>query len=125
MIALDASALLAFLFREEGHERVSPLIENACLSAVNLSEVLGRFARDGHDVQKVFKRLLSSTIEIVPFGAEDAALAASILPKTQSLGLSIGDRACLALAIVRGIPALTADRTWAGLDVGVEVRLIR
>jgi len=49
MIALDASALLAFLFREAGHERVGALIDDACLSAVNLSEVIARFVRDGHD----------------------------------------------------------------------------
>lgn len=125
MIALDASALLAFLFREAGHERVGAVIGDACLSAVNLSEVIGRFVRDGHDARTVLDRLTSTNIEIIPFGAADAALAASLVPKTRPLGLSFGDRACLALALARRIPAVTADRTWARLNIGVEIQVIR
>jgi ribonuclease VapC len=125
MIALDASALLAFLFREAGHERVGPLIDGACLSAVNLSEVIGRFVRDGHDAAAVLQRLTSTSIEIVSFTATDAALAASLVPGTRRLGLSLGDRACLALALARQIPAVTADRTWARLEIGVEIQVVR
>lgn len=125
MIVLDASALLAFLFREDGHERVAESADRGCLSAVNLSEVLGRFARDGHDPFEVLARIRETSIEIVPFDAEQAALAAALLPAVRSMGLSLGDRACLALAVSREIPALTADRSWKDLDIGVEVRLIR
>lgn len=108
MIALDASALLAFLFREPGHERVGALIDDACLSAVNLSEVIARFVRDGHDAPTVLHRLTPTSIEIVAFAAADAALAASLVPQARRLGLSLGDRACLALALARKIPAVTA-----------------
>jgi PIN domain nuclease of toxin-antitoxin system len=125
MIALDASALLAFLFREAGHERVGAEIETACLSAVNLSEVIGRFVRDGHDARTVLHRLTSTSIEIVPFTAADAALAASLVPVTRPLGLSLGDRACLALALARRIPAVTADRTWARLKIGIDIQVVR
>lgn len=125
MIALDASALLAFLFREPGHERVAEALGEACISAVNLSEVLGRFARDGHDPLKVLAQIRISPLEIVPFGSDHAALAASLVPLVRNKGLSLGDRACLALAASRGIPALTADRSWADVDVGVVVGLIR
>lgn len=125
MIALDASALLAFLFGEEGGERVAPVIERACLSSVNLSEVLGRFARDGHDPNLVARRIASTPIELVAFGAPDAALAAQLLPATRSLGLSLGDRACLALALARGIPAMTADRDWLQLEIGVPIESVR
>ena len=125
MIALDASALLAFLFRESGHERVAAAIGASCLSTVNLTEVLGRFVRDGHDAGAVLGRLARTPIELVPFSASQATLAASIIPKTQPHGLSLGDRACLALALSRSIPALTADQTWGKLDVGVTIRLIR
>ncbi len=125
MIALDASALLAFLFREAGHEKVSPHISSALLSTVNLSEVLGRVARDGHDPLPLLDRLRRSPIAIVPFTAEHAARAAALLPSVHPLGLSLGDRACLALAQAEGIPALTADRAWAGLDLGIEVVLVR
>ena len=125
MIALDASALLAFLFPEAWHERVGAAIEAACLPTVNLSEVIGRFVRDGHAARVVLERLRATTLELVPFTADDAALAASLVPATRPLGLSLGDRACLALALARGIPALTADRTRLRLDIGVHIQVIR
>jgi len=128
MIALDASALLAFLFRESGHERVGRTLGQCCMSAVNLAEVLGRFERDGRDAALVLRRLKTSGIAWVPFGMEHAALAAALVPLTRHLGLSLGDRACLALARSRGIGALTADRAWADLDataIGVDVEIVR
>lgn len=125
MIALDASALLAFLYREKGEERVAAVADEACISAVNLSEVLGRFARDGHDPVAVLGRIESTALDIVPFGTQQATLAAALVPATAKHGLSLGDRACLALAASRGIPALTADRAWAALDIGIAIRLIR
>jgi PIN domain nuclease of toxin-antitoxin system len=125
MMALDASTLLAFLFAEAGHERVLPEIAGGCMSSVNLSEVLGRFVRDGHDPTPVSRRIRESGLEIVPFEAEDALLTAGLRRQTDPLGLSLGDRACLALALARGIPALTADRTWADLELPVPVHVIR
>lgn len=125
MIVLDASALLAYLFGEPGHERVAARLSEACVSAVNLSEVLGRFARDGHDVREVLERITESPVETAPFLAEDAALAAALVPATKPLGLSLGDRACLALAAARNAPAWTADRSWRSLDVAVSIEVIR
>ncbi len=125
MIALDASALLAFLFRETGHEQVANHINNCCISTVNLSEVIGRFTRDGHDAEAVLQRITATNMEIVLFSASQAMLAARFLPQTRSLGLSLADRACLALAYSRGIPALTADRVWQQADVGVKIISIR
>lgn len=125
MIVLDASAVLAYLFREAGHEDVAAEIDDACLSTVNLSEVLARFARDGHDPRVVLDGFRASPIKIVDFDDVQAELAAGFVPRTAGAGLSLGDRACLALALSRGMPALTADRAWAGLDTGVEIRLLR
>ncbi len=125
MIALDASALLAFLFREAGHELVAAHIDNCCLSAVNFSEVIGRFVQDGHPAELALQRIAASKIEIVPFAGAEAALAASLLPLTKAAGLSLADRACLALALSRQIPALTADRAWLDVVVGVQVLTIR
>lgn len=125
MIVLDASALLAFLFGETGQGRVAEEIDESCLSAVNLCEVIGRFVRDGHDGMEVLQQLIESPIEIVPFGAADAAVAASLIPMTKRLGLSLGDRACLALALVRGLPVMTADRSWASLRIDVPIELVR
>jgi ribonuclease VapC len=125
MIVLDASAFLAYLFVEPGHERVAPQLTKSCISTVNLSEVIGRFVRDGHDATAVLHRIDESPVEAVPFLAEDAALAAALIPATRSLGLSLGDRACLGLAAARKARALTADRTWASLDIGLEIEVIR
>jgi len=125
VIALDASALLAFLLRERGHDRVRELLSEACMSTVNLSEVLGRFARTGEDVATIAEKLLEAPIELVPFSTHQAALAAALVPSTQAEGLSLGDRACLALASERGIRAITADRSWRRLKLRIEVEAIR
>ncbi len=118
---LDASAVLAFLFREPGHEKVAEFIGQSYVSTVNLAEVIGRFARDGHDERQVLQRLSSTWFEVVLFTSEHAAIAAGLLPKTREQGLSLGDRACLALALEKNLPALTADRAWLELDLGIEI----
>lgn len=125
MTALDASALLAWLFHEPGHEVVGRTLADACISAVDFSEVVGRFVRDGHDGNAVAARIAASPVEIVPFDFEQASAAARLIPATRKAGLSPADRACLALAGSRAIPALTADRAWLDVDAGVEVRVIR
>ena len=100
-------------------------MDQACISTVNLSEVLGRFARDGHSPAHVLERLAATRLEIVPFAQRHALLAASLLPFARPIGLSFADRACLALAQSLGLPAVTADQAWKGLDIGVEIVLIR
>lgn len=125
MIALDASAVLALLFVEAGHERVAELLPQSCMSTVNLAEVVSRFTRDGHDASEVMRRLTESQIEFVPFLAEDAALAAALVPIASSVGLSLGDRVCLALGMARRIPICTADRVWPTIGLDVEIEPIR
>jgi PIN domain nuclease of toxin-antitoxin system len=117
--------LLAFLFQETGFERVELLLEESVISTVNLAEVLGRFARDGHDPHQALQHLERGPFEIASFGPTDAARVAALVPRTSPYGLSLGDRACLALALSRGISALTADRTWVALEVGVPIEVIR
>ena|SRR6266568_8825449 len=121
MIALDASALLALLFREKGQEHVAAVIDHSCISAVNVSEVIGRFVRDGQEATEALRLISALPIEIVPFGTADATLTASLLPTT----LSLGDRAWLALATSRQISAMTADPTWLRLDLPIEIACIR
>jgi len=122
---LDASALLAFLFRERGHLAVEDVITDCCIGSVNLSEVLARFSHDGHDPHEAYRRIEASPVEIVPFIGEHAVLAAALVPQTRPLGLSLGDRACLALSISRNCPVLTADRVWSELDVPIDIHQIR
>jgi PIN domain nuclease of toxin-antitoxin system len=125
MIVLDASALLAFLFRETGHEQVAPYLDDCCILTVNLSEVIGRFVRDGHDAQAVLNKILSTTIEMVPFSVQQAGIAALLLPLTKPFGLSFADRACLSLAMMQKAPVLTADRVWQQIGLEIDIKLIR
>lgn len=125
MTVLDASALLAFLFREEGHETVARQLEGSIISSVNNSEVIGRFVRDGHAPNLVVDNLSALPVRVVAFDGVDAMIAASLLPATRHLGLSLADRACLALAGRRSLPVVTADRAWADLDIGLDIHIIR
>lgn len=124
MTVLDASALLAYLFRESGHEIVEKYIEDACISTVNLSEVAGRFLRDGIDAAPIIQHINETSIEIVPFTQEHALHAADFILKTKRYGLSLGDRACLGLAAARKLAALTADIAWSEIE-GVDVKIIQ
>lgn len=125
MSVLDASAMLAFLFEETGAELVTEHLPTGIMSTVNLSEVLGRFARDGHEVHPIRDKLFASSIEWVPFEAPHATLAAGLLPITKHLGLSFADRACIALATARNMSVVTADRVWSELDLDIPVISIR
>lgn len=124
---LDASAVLALIYREPGHDQVAEQLHDAVLCTVNYSEVIQKLAQRGHpapvDAAGV---VVSFGAEVVPFTADDAVNAAQLWPATRAAGLSLGDRACLAVAA--RIPdgrALTADHPWNTLDVGVPVDLIR
>jgi ribonuclease VapC len=122
MIVLDASALLAFLFRETGHEMVEQYIEGSCISTVNLSEVAGRLIRDGIDAAPLMEQIKETSIEIIPFTQAHALHAANFIPRTRRYGLSLGDRACLGLAREQRLPALTADIAWSDLtNIDVEI----
>jgi ribonuclease VapC len=126
MIVLDASALLAFLWVEPGAERVlAELASRAAMSSVNLAEVLSKVVDRGTPLDEILALTNQLNCDIVAFDDEMAVAAARLRTATRPLGLSLGDRACLALAAARNLPVLTADRSWAKLDLGVEVQLIR
>ncbi len=125
MIALDASALLAFLRREPGQARVAAALSDGLLSTVNLIEVLSVEAREGVDPKLLLADLLETSLTFTSLSVQEALLAAELFEPTRPFGLSLGDRACLATAITRGIPVLTADQAWKELDVGVEVEMVR
>ncbi len=81
--------------------------------------------RDGHGIEAVQNRLMGLEVEVVAFTESQAEVASAMARAARRLGISLADRACMALAIEREIPVLTADRVWALVDLGVEVRLIR
>jgi ribonuclease VapC len=122
---LDASALLAVLNREPGAERVAPLLDGAVMSCVNWSEVLQKSAMHGVETGELGADIEGLGVTFVPFMADDAEETARLWPLTRSAGLSLGDRACLALAARESLPAVTTDRNWATLALDVRVVVIR
>jgi PIN domain nuclease of toxin-antitoxin system len=112
-------------YSESGCDRVADLIRGALLSSVNLAEVQTKLLLDGAAEELVRKRIASLTCEICLFDAEQAQIASEMIWQTRPHGLSLGDRACLALGIQRGATVYTADRAWANLSLGVKVEVIR
>jgi PIN domain nuclease of toxin-antitoxin system len=124
-VVVDASAVLALLNQETGSEEISQCIENAAISAVNLSEVIAKLAEAGIPAEDISQILTNLNLEVIPFNAEQAFQAGMMRPATKSLGLSFGDRACLALGIYLQQPVLTTDRLWGSLNLGIEIRVLR
>jgi ribonuclease VapC len=122
---LDASVLLALLFDEPGAEKAADVIAmGATVSAVNLGEVATVLSRNDWDAEKTLAPLRAQ-VKVEPFTDRDALAVAALNPKVSRKGLSIGDRACLALAQRLGVAAVTADQVWAQLHLDVSVELIR
>ncbi len=122
---MDASAILAMLEREPGHERVAARLGSTTMSTVNLAEVVTSLINKGVLGADARRTAASLEIETVPLDRTLALDAGALRETTRHRGLSLGDRACLALARHLALPVLTADRRWADLDIGVEVQLIR
>lgn len=122
---VDASALLALLNAEPGADKVEAVLSGAVISSVNLADVVGKLTDAGVPADAVVEMLAGLALDVRPF--DDAlALATGLLwPKTRALGLSLGDRACLALGMQLSLPVVTADRPWKRLKLGIEIRAIR
>jgi PIN domain nuclease of toxin-antitoxin system len=124
-VVLDASALLALLRKEKGATVVERHLDGAVLSAVNYSEVLKKTVEAGGKIEEAAARIEDLQLKIIPFGERQAATAAGLFPKTRNKGLSLADRACLALALELSLPALTTEERWEKCDTGVKVVRIR
>ena len=122
MPVLDSSAILALLQKEKGQENV-PL--GGFISSVNFAEVVGKFEAKGENVSDLDVQLSILGFEIKPFTIEEAKETGRLLHLTKVKGLSLGDRACLAVARLLGEEAVTADRVWNEINIGVKVKLIR
>ena len=120
-VVLDASALLALLLGEPGAEVVRDKLSAAVISAVNYYEVIVRTAALCGSFDEAKRRIDRQGVEVVPLDDVQAAVIASLPP----LGLSLADRCCLALALTRTAPVLTADHEWDRLDLGVSIVPIR
>jgi PIN domain nuclease of toxin-antitoxin system len=125
VVVLDASALLALLLQEKGADLVLAAMPDSRISSVNFCETMTRAIDRGFPGSVVQTQIDRSEVTIHPFDARQATIAADLRPATRHLGLSLGDRACLALARSLGAPVMTADRAWASLDVGIDITVIR
>jgi ribonuclease VapC len=115
---LDASAVLAVLNGERGEKKVVPLLTESAISTVNLTEVAAKLLETGMDEASAQLAVAVLGIgEIVEFTEDLAWEAARLRPLTKQYGLSLGDRACLALAIKLKVPAITADKEWSNLKL--------
>ena len=125
-VVLDASAILALLNDEPGAEKITPeLLSRATTSAVNLAEVQTILAREGGDPDESWALVIDPISDVEPFTAEHARIAGTLIQKTKPLGLSLGDRACLALAIALDAPVYTTDQLWRKLKLGVPIHVLR
>lgn len=124
-VVMDASALLTLFQQEPGAEQVAEHMGEAVVSAVNLTEVIAKLSERGISETMIRQHLAGLERQTVPFDAEQAYLAGLLRPRTRPLGLSLGDRSCLALALKLGAPVLTADHRWQELSLGLEILVFR
>ena len=122
---LDASAILALLHDEPGASEVEPWIADGVVSTVNLAEVVGKLLEAGMPEEPTLTAIEGLALDVIAFDAAMAVRSGVLRPLTRSLGLSLGDRTCLATAQQLKLPVITADRTWRKLDVGVKVHIVR
>jgi PIN domain nuclease of toxin-antitoxin system len=125
-IVLDASALLAALNGERGADKLTlELLSTAVISTVNLAEVQTKLVNRGLSPDMAWAAALVPIERAIPFTAEQAKATGSMAAKTRAWGLSLGDRACLALGLALQAPVYTADRSWKNLKLGVQIHVIR
>lgn len=125
-VVLDGSAILALINREPGSEKLTPkLLADAVCSTVNLAEVQAKLVSKGWSPEDAWEDATSPIREAIFFTDEHAKIAGSLVAITQPFGLSLGDRACLALGISLKTPVYAADKTWSKLKLGVRIHLIR
>ncbi|MCP4283660.1 MAG: type II toxin-antitoxin system VapC family toxin [Gammaproteobacteria bacterium] len=124
-LVLDASAVLAWLHEEPGGEQVGDHLSHACISSVNWSEVVQKSLARKADIEGMREEFMAIGLSIEPFDASQAEFAGRLWNSTRKHGMSLGDRACLALAKEKSLPVLTADRVWKQLKLGLDIRLLR
>ncbi len=122
---VDASAVMAVLQQEKGAEVAIPYLHGALFSAVNFSETLAKMSDRGIDVAACKALLDDLGLVVTPFDEQQAILAASLRLRTRYDDVSLADRICLALALQKNLPLLTADTKWSTLGLAIEIRQIR
>lgn len=122
---LDASVLLAHIRGERGSDPVPQIAADAFLSTVNLAEIYCKLLERNVSADQADSIIYRYGFDVVPFDEELARRTGGLRPVTKTLGLSLGDRACLALAQREALPVFTTDRNWTKLNIGIEIRVVR
>ncbi len=126
-VVLDTSAVLAYLFQEVGADKVFPILEegSGVISSVNYAELVGKLVGQGMPAEIIRETLFDLELAVIDYDETQAFETGMLRTISKAFGLSLGDRACLALSIVMKLPVLTADRVWLNVPVPTEVRVIR
>jgi ribonuclease VapC len=122
---LDSSAVLAVFFQERGAELIAAIARNALLSTVNVTEIHTRMIHRNSEFDQAWGWIVGLGCQFCVFTDKQARIAAELLPITRPFGLSLADRACLALAIDRKATVYTTDRIWTKFDLGLRIEVIR
>lgn len=122
---LDASAVLAVIQEEPGAERIEAHLDTGCISAVNLAEIVGKLQDRGLGDSEIDELIALLDLDTRILDKEGAVFLGKLRQTTKVAGLSLGDRACLALAHSLGATAITMDRAWKDLDIGVTIEVAR
>ena len=122
---IDASAILAIVRNEPGAEVARVRIARSVVSTVNMAEVGTKLIDWGMSSATLRRVIVNLGVEVRPFDASQAVATAALRTATRSFGLSLGDRACLALAQSTGLPVMTADKAWRAVGLDVEIEVIR
>jgi ribonuclease VapC len=125
-IVLDSSALLTLLNQEKGIDRLTPdVLAYSVCSTVNIAEVQTKLVQRGFAADEAWEAITGAIRQVIDFTPEQARLTGTLVEHTRSLGLSLGDRACLAVGILLDAPIYTADRSWKNLKITAKIHVIR
>lgn len=126
---LDASAIIAFLQGEPGDELVRQALQSGhcVVSAANQAEVIAKALDRGGTPEAIKAILAELAYTVIDIKAEDGVQAGWMRSQTRQIGLSLGDRLCLAVAQRLKAKILTADRPWLAMaePLGIDIRCIR
>ena len=130
-VVFDSSAILAILFKEPGSAKLSSEIRSrAVASSVILAEVQANSrgrrvsiqSLVGSDMSAALFKLVGSRNH---FNCDRRKISGDLIAQTKPFGLSLGDRACLALALELSAPVYTTDKIWSNLHLGIPIHVIR
>ena len=117
--------VLAFLLQEPGQERAAELLQDCIISSVNLAEIVTKLTANNFSEVEIAEDLTHLNLVIIPFDQTQAVTTGLLRISTRHKGLSLGDRACLALALREKLPVYSTDKSWGDLYIGVDIRQLR